>query len=453
MHKRDLIECYHNLEQAFAQLGGMAQFDPGVNLRLERMTHLLALLGNPQHAYPSIHIGGTSGKGSTAAMVAAMLTAAGYRTGLHLSPHLQILNEGYQINGHLCPTSRLAELFAAIKPAIARVAAENPAGAPTAFEAQVALAFYLFQQEAVDLAVVEVGMGGTRDATNLLPATVAVLTSIGMDHTAILGDTVAAITREKAGIIKPGQRVVSGVQQPEAQQIIADRCAAQGATLWQIEREVTWTHAHTGGFTLHVPTRTLTGLTPGMPGEVQIANAACAIAALELLPGFTISETAIRQGLHTARLPGRMEVIQTDPVVLLDGAHNLDKLRAAIQFVDTHYTAKRRIVVLALKADKDARALLPLLAARADQFIVTAFRGKHQWEPLDPHALGTLAAQLSPNLNIHIIPDPVQALKLALTSATPADLIWITGSLYLVGDVREHWYPTATLLTQAEEHA
>jgi len=446
----NILQQYQQLEQALAQLSRSARFDPGVNLRLERITHLLQVLGNPHHHFPAIHIGGTSGKGTTAAMAAAILTAAGYRTGLYLSPALQILNECYQLNGQICATSRLSALFATMKPALDAVAATNPAGSPTPFEAQVALAFLLFQREGVDVAVVEVGLGGARDATNVLPATVAVLTNVGLDHTAILGDTVAAIAQEKAGIIKPGRHVISGVEQPEARRIIADRCAAQGARLWQVGPDITWQPEATGKFTLHLPTRTLTKLSSGMPGAAHIANAACAVAAVEALPGFVLPEQALRHGLATARLPGRLEIVQEAPTVLLDGAHNPDKLRAALQLIDTTYADKRRILVPALKADKDAHALLPPLLERADQVIVTAFRAKHLWEPLSPLSLADLAAMYAPHLDIRVVADPLEAIALTLDIATPADLVWVTGSLYLVGDVREHWYPAAMLLEQAE---
>jgi dihydrofolate synthase/folylpolyglutamate synthase len=245
--------------------------------------------------------------------------------------------------------------------------------------------------------------------------------------------------------------VISGVAQPEARRIIAGRCAAQGAQLWQVGADITWWRETAGAVTLHLPTRTLTGLAPGMPGTAYIANAAGAVAAVAALPGFTLSEPALRHGLATARLPGRLEIVQESPTVLLDGAHNPDKLRAALELIDTSYADKRCILLLALKADKDVHALLPPLLERADQMIVTAFRANHLWEPLEPQALAELAAAHAPQLNIRVIADPLEAIRLALDTATPPDLVWVTGSLYLVGDVREHWYPAATLLAAAEE--
>lgn len=446
----DVVARYRAFERDLALLTGPARFDANVNMRLDRITHLLDLLGNPQHAFPAIHVGGTSGKGSTAAMAAAMLSAAGYKTGLFLSPHLQVLNECYQIDSRMVRTSRLAACLAAIKPSIAQVAATNAAGTPTSFEVQVVLACLLFQQEAVDTAVIEVGLGGTFDATNVVPARVAVITSIGFDHTDVLGDTLEAIAHAKAGIIKPGQVVVSGVQQPEAHAIIARRCGEQRATLWQMGTTFDYTADGTGRLSIRTPSGSIPDLAPGMPGRFQGANAACAVAAVQALPGFTIPEAAVRQGLRLARLPGRMEVVQTHPTVLLDGAHNPDKLRAAVQVILEMGADKRRIVVLGLKTDKDARALLPHVLAHTDRLIVTAFRARALWEPLPPGTLAELAASSAPHVPVRVVPDPGAAVALALAEARPADLIWVTGSLYLVGDVRERWHPSAEILAKLE---
>jgi dihydrofolate synthase/folylpolyglutamate synthase len=203
MNDARVLALYARLERDLAALIGPAHFSREIGLKLERITHLLSLLGNPQDQFASIHVGGTSGKGSTAAMISAMLTSAGLHTGLHLSPHLQILNERFQIDDRMAPTTLLARIWDEMKPAIDRVAMESPWGAPSYFEAQAALAFMLFARQKVDVAVVEVGLGGSLDATNVLRSRVAVITSIGLDHTEVLGDTVELIARDKAGIIKP----------------------------------------------------------------------------------------------------------------------------------------------------------------------------------------------------------------------------------------------------------
>jgi dihydrofolate synthase / folylpolyglutamate synthase len=200
------IALYRKLESDLKSLDTR----PQLSLKLERITHLLDLLGNPHNSFPSIHVAGTSGKGSTSIMLASILSEFGNKAGLFLSPYLQILNESYQINNRLVATSLLAEVFENIKPAIEQVAEENPFGRPSIFEAQVALAFCLFQQENVDVAVIEVGLGGTLDATNVIQAQVAVVTNIGLDHTEYLGKTIEEIAHHKAGIIKSNRTEFRG---------------------------------------------------------------------------------------------------------------------------------------------------------------------------------------------------------------------------------------------------
>lgn len=446
----NLLELYKGLENDFAALIGSVRFSADINLRLERIEHLLSLLGNPHQAYPSIHIGGTSGKGSTATVAATILTQAGYKTGLHLSPHLQLINERHQINNQIAPTTRLVKYFIDVKAAMEIVAKENPFGRPSYFEAQTALAFYYFQQEAVDVAVIEVGLGGTLDATNVVPASVAVLTNVGLDHTAILGDTIEKIITDKAGIIKPHQNVICGVKQPSARAIVAERCQIKEARLWQLDDNVTYqVHSH-DNFTLNGPVHTYEHLELGMKGDFQLANAACAAAAVQVLPGFNISEKAVREGLRKACIPGRMEIVQNNPVVVLDGAHNPEKMKAARQIMAADYQDKSCTIVLALKSDKAAEDVLPYALRNAKTLILTEFVVKGLWTPLPPETLAELSKTIAPEVDIYIEPDPILAVEKALTLTGPNDLVWITGSLYLVGDVRDYWYPSAKLLEQAE---
>lgn len=451
MNKDKILNLYRELDRNFTSLIGPNPFSAANNLRLERITHLLSLLGNPHFAYPSIHVGGTSGKGSTSAMIAAMLTAAGYKTGLHLSPHLQIFNERHQVNTRIASTSRLTEVFEEMKPAIARVAAESPFGAPSYFEAQTALAFLLFQREEVDVAVVEVGLGGTLDATNVLPSSVAVLTNVGLDHTAILGRTVEQIARDKSGIIKTGQTVISGVRHSAVEKIVAHRCQTQNARLLQLDQNFSYILPNGHGLTLTTPTGTLSDVQLGMPGDFQVVNAACAVAAVQSLPGFTVPEAAIRAGLQNAKIPGRVEVMQTNPTVILDGAHNPEKMRASQQAINKYYGDKRRVTVLSLKSDKAARDVLAHVLADTDMLITTEFKvSKSLWKSTDAESLARLAAEMAPNLEIRVVSNPMLAFQNALDLAGPDDLVWVTGSFYLVGNVREYWYPARELLAQAE---
>lgn len=451
LNQGTIVDQYRRLESDFASLIPTTRFSKEINMKLERISHLLELVGNPHNAFPSIHITGTSGKGSTSTMIASILTAAGYRTGLHLSPHLQILNERYQICNRMVATSRLVEIYETIKPAIEQVARESPYGRPSYFEAQVALAFCLFEQEEVDVAVIEAGLGGTLDATNVLESRVAVITNIGLDHTDILGNTIELIAEDKAGIVKSKHIVISGLTQPSTRQIIAKRCVVQNATLWQLGETFTCKYDESGEtFGVIFPDKSYSGLRVKARGDFQMMNAACAVGAVH---AFTrdIPETAVRDGLSGAIIPGRLECVQHNPTVVLDGAHNPDKIRAAADAINKYYGDKRRIVVFSLKSDKAYQDILPYVLANTSILIVTAFGSKVLWDPLEPEILAQAASEAVPDLDIRVESNPIRAVQHALAEAKPDDLVWVTGSLYLVGEIREHWFPAEELLTQAEQ--
>lgn len=424
------LALYRRLEERLNGLIGPVKFSAAINLRLERITRLLALLDNPHTRFPTIHVGGTSGKGSTSTMIAAILTAAGYRTGLHTSPHLQILNERYQIDGRLAPTSQLWPLLEQMWPAIEQVGRELPQfGPPSYFEAQTALAFVWLAQQGVDVAVIEVGLGGRLDATNVVPAQVAVLTNVGLDHTAILGGTVEQIATDKAGIFKPGQIVVSGATQPAVRAIVAARCREVGAALRWVGPPFS--------------------AEPALLGPFQHQNAALAIAAARAFD-LRLSDAAVAKGLRRAWLPGRMEKMQDRPIVILDGAHNPDKMAAAAQAMAALYPDQRRVVVLGLKSDKAVRDVLPLALRGATALVATQFGVKGLWTPIPAAELAAQAQALFPDLPILVEPDARQATRQALALAAPDDVVWVTGSLYLVGDVREGWVSAEKLLAAAE---
>lgn len=416
------LEQYHQLEKEFAQLIGPIKFKRDINLKLGRITQLLQLLGNPHHAYRSVHVGGTSGKGTTAVLTATMLCEMGYKTGLHVSPHVQLYNERYQVNGRLAPTSKLLELLREMKPYVQQVGEESPYGHVTYFEAQVALAFYYFAHEAVDVAVVEVGLGGTYDATNVLPADVAVLTNVGLDHVEVLGDTVEKIAKDKAGIIKQkGQRVVTAVTQPSVYEIVEARTQAVGATVKRVVAQ---------------PDATF-----------QDVNVACAKAAV-----FALTEQQPPERANwVVPLPARLEKMQEEPIVILDGAHNPDKMAATAQAVYHAYPDKEPIVVFAAKAGKDVADMLPALLEQAKCFVATQFVPKGLWQSTDATELAAAARQVRPNMAVYAEPNPQTAVSQALALAEPDDLVWITGSLYFAGDAREHWFPLAKLVEKAED--
>lgn len=453
MDSATLMAQYHRLEDDLDALIGPTPPRGDAPQRLERIEELLEVLENPQDSFASIHVGGTSGKGSTATMIASILTAAGYRTGLHLSPHLQVLNERFQVNNRMVPTGELAAVWDVVKPAVRQVGMVSPWGAPSYFEAQVAMAFYLFARRQVDVAVVEVGLGGRLDATNVLRPRVAVLTSIGLDHTEILGDTIELIAQDKAGIIKPGQIVVSGVTQPSAIKVITDRCRAQRVALWQVDRDFACQpDDRSATFRVSVPGKTYSGLSLAMRGDFQCNNAACAVTAAHAFTrGVAVAD--VRAGLRSTVLPGRMEEVQQRPIVVLDGAHNEDKMRAAAEAMNTGYAGRRRIVVLSVKSDKSYLDIMRHALVGADLLIVTAFKVTGGRAPVSPQVLAQGAATLFPGLAVRVEADPLQAVRMALAAAGPDDVVWVTGSLYLVGEVRSLWHPAEELVQQAEAGA
>ena len=445
-----IMESYRALEKELYALIGPVKFSSEINLRLERMSQLLGLLDNPHYKFRSIHVGGTSGKGSTSTMIATILQEAGYYVGLHTSPNLQILNERHMLNGRPAPTTRLLDLYQQMKPAIEEVRRISKFGAPSYFEAQVAMTFMLFAQEKVDFAVIEVGLGGDRDATNVLPAEVAVLNNVGLDHTEILGDTVEEIVLDKRGIIKRQQQVVSGVTQPSVIKLVEEKCAEQEARLWLLNRDF-GVQKSADGYSIALPDVTYDGVKIKMEGAFQATNAAVAVAAVSSLHDVTIPYSAILNGLAKASIPGRVEQVQDEPIVLLDGAHNPDKIQAAVSILEKKTADQRVITVLGLKAGKAATDILPPVMQLSDEIIFTQFEPKGLWNGADPNELAAFAANIDPGLPVIVEPEAMSALHLALSKAAPEDMVWITGSLYLIGDVREYWYPMQELLESLED--
>lgn len=437
-----MLAAYRDLEARLADLIQPRPFSAEHNLRLERITALLRRLGDPHRRLRSVHVGGTSGKGSTTALAEAVLRAHGLRTGLHQSPHIQALNERHRLDGRPAPTSLLCAAWPAVEDAIRAAADDTPFGIASYFEAQVALSLHLFAAQAVDAAVVEVGLGGSLDATNVLCAEVAVLTNVGLDHTELLGDTPLKIATDKAGIIKPGQQVFSAATQPEVRDHLRQRCAQHGATLHLFGEGLSVTRHHTDRFDVHLPGQDLTGLRVSMPGAFQAVNAALALGAARAFLGRDLDEDATRAALAGVSLPGRAEVVQRRPLVILDGAHNPDKIRGSAETVADH--PGRTVAVVALKKGKDAADILPVIAAHADEVIVTQFKPKGLWRSVPPEDLLPLLP------GARAIDDPDEAVAAALDAAGPDDVVWVTGSLYLIGDVRGRWRPLPDLLAALE---
>jgi dihydrofolate synthase/folylpolyglutamate synthase len=406
------------------------------DVKLARMRHFLKALGNPHHRLRCVLVAGTKGKGSTAVMISGILQAQGLRVGLTVKPHLIDYRERIQINGHPIPRPDVGALVEAIRPAV-EAGRSLPWGPPTYVEATVAMAFLYFAHRAVDLGVIEVGIGGRLDATNVLDPLVSVITPISYDHTEILGSTLTEIAAEKAGIVRPGGLVVSAPQPAEAAQIIARICAARRARLIQVGRDVTVEHevVSLAGVraTVHGRRNTYRISVP-LLGRHQAVNAATAIAAIELLSerSVCVGGDAVRRGLAAVRWPARVEMIDTQPYTIIDAGHNPASMMALRDALRELLGGRRLILVFGMLATKDYRSVAALIAPLADIVITTT--------PDNPHALP--AAALADEVRAYTptaiaIPDRRAAVERARRLAGPEDVLVVTGSFYLVGEARE----------------
>jgi dihydrofolate synthase/folylpolyglutamate synthase len=402
---------------------------------LGRVRCLLALLGEPQRSFQAVHIAGTKGKGSTAAMIESVLRAAGYRTGLYTSPHLHTFRERIQVGGELIPEADVARLIESMQPLVAQVPDI------TTFEIMTGLAFTWFAAQGVAWAVVEVGLGGRLDATNVVVPAVAVITSISYDHMVILGDTLTQIAAEKAGIVKPGVPVVSAPQSDEALVVVEVVCGEQGAPLTLVGRDWSWElgAANLDGqtFSIHHGQEAVTGLWLPLLGEHQVVNATTAVAALSLLAesGVNLSEAAIRDGLRAVYWPARLEILGRAPLVVADSAHNGDsagKLMAALRDLDAW---QRLTVVLGGSKDHITPEVMTTLLSGAHRAIATHSRHPRA---ADPAWLQTRAAEMG--FSMEVSETVAQALDLALAEAGPEDLVCCTGSVFVAAEARAAWF-------------
>lgn len=409
---------------------------------LNSISVLAADLGNPQLFAPCVHIAGTNGKGSTAAMLESILRSVGFRTGLYTSPHLERINERIRIDGEDIADADFAAVWAKTKASIERLMASGGLAAhPSFFECITAMAFLAFAEHRVDFAVYEVGLGGRLDATNIVRPEVAVITSIDFDHENFLGHSIEEIAREKAGIIKPGAWVVSSAERPEARAVIGRRCRELDARLLEVDdswRIVRMDHVDGRYRALVSSSRSDSTLTiePPLPGRFQIRNALTAATAARLLAerGFQISDEAIARGIATARWPGRLEQLSKRPAVYLDGTHNPAGARELLNFWQENFAGRRIILVYGAMRDKAVDEIAGILFARADTVILT--------QPRQPRAVSaSVLEELTGHLAARslVVRNPFEALERALEIAAPDDAVFATGSLYLVGDLRAYW--------------
>jgi dihydrofolate synthase/folylpolyglutamate synthase len=424
-------------ELASPQQANVTKFD------LLNITTLCERMGQPQNAYKSVHIAGTNGKGSTAAMIESILRTAGLRTGLYTSPHLERTNERIRVNGEDISDADFADTFTHLRAVIEELLAAGRLGAhPTFFECMTAVAFVYFERAKVEFAVCETGMGGRLDATNILIPDVTVIAQIDFDHENYLGHSIEEIAGEKAGIIKQGARVVSAAENEAARAVIRQRVSAQSAFLVEIESAFSVENiaVHNGCYAF-TAVSTDSGvripISLRLPGRFQMRNALAAIAAARLLAerGVPVDDAAISQGIAATRWPGRLEKIAEQPDIYLDGTHNPAGAREISAFWESQLTGRKIIVIYGAMRDKAVDEIAGLLFPRASVVLLTA---PAQSRAISAPVLAKMTSHYAQR--VEVVPEPSRALERALELAAPDDVIFITGSLYLVGDLRRYWF-------------
>lgn len=422
-----------------------------VSYDLRRVFELMALLDNPHLKAKSVHIAGTKGKGSVAAMVASALTASGYKTGLYTSPHLIDIRERFQIDGNMISEAEFADIISEIQPAVNAVNRSANYGKLTTFEIMTALCFVFFTRHNVDFAVVEVGLGGRLDATNVIRPEVCVITPVNLDHTDVLGDTIDKIAAEKAGIIKAGVSVVSAPQADEAMHVIEKKCLELNSPLIKAGTDVIWENA---GFNAEVSRLLIKGrlgeyqLSIPLLGCCQMENAATAVAALEVLieKGFNISPLTISAGMSKLKWPGRFQVCGKQPVIIIDGAHNMisaRELKKSLLYYYNDYfrqdaprSSAEKILVFGASADKDVTGMIGELVPLFSKIIVT--RSAHP-RSMEISILEDECNKLG--IEVKSAQDVAKAIELAKKQALNNGFICITGSFFVAGEATGYLNP------------
>jgi dihydrofolate synthase/folylpolyglutamate synthase len=401
----------------------------GIKFGLSSTTNLLQRLGNPHEGLKAIHIGGTNGKGSTAAMLSAILVSAGFRVGLYTSPHLVRFNERFRLNEQDASDAELFEVFRQVKDVV------DEREPPTFFEATTAMALSLFAQKRVDWAILEVGMGGRLDATNVIYPKVTVINNVALDHQEFLGHTLNRIAWEKAGIIKKGVPLITATTQPAPLAVIKARCLETGAPCYRVGRQIKVRSRNKDRFTYAGLQHSLDNLSSPLVGRHQKINAATALGVLEVLERqghLELSFELVREGLARTRWDGRLQWHSRRPPVLLDGAHNRAGMVALRRTLQEEFQYRRLIVVFGVMADKDLRGMLLELAPLAEHIILTRPRYERA---ADPESLLEKAGDYRQRMEL--VKPVAAALERAISLAGPEDLILVTGSLYFIGEVKE----------------
>ncbi len=449
-----------NYQEALAYIYSFSDFERGSSFTRDRNENqareraLLELLGNPHQRYTSTLIAGTKGKGSTATLIESVLRHAGVRTGLYTQPDLHTFRERTRVNGRLINEAELAALVPEIRTSVEQIQARHEFGPFITYEVATALTFLYFARQHIEHAVVEVGIGGRLDATNILNQLVSVITSISYDHMQILGDTLTKIAIEKAGIIKPKGLLVTSAQAPEALRAIATIVQQREARMVRVgsqESDPAQTdveadvlpplayryrleerNAVRQRFTITGPNDLYTGLEIPLAGQHQLENATAALATLELLreQGLRWDEHALREGFRNAHWSARMEVVGQAPAIVIDGAHNTDSIEKLLTALRDTFTARRLIFVFSSSQDKDLTGMIQALA-HIDAVVLTRMKNPRA-TPIE--RLQKLFTEYAPQVTVYTEPESEQAMNRAVDVAGPEDLICATGSLYLAAE-------------------
>ena len=408
----------------------------GMIFGLTQVEKILEALGNPHRELQVIHIGGTNGKGSTAAMMASILQHEGYRVGLYTSPHLIDFTERIRINGQEIEKEEVAELTSWM---IERVDVAKITGPPfTFFDFTTAMAFLYFSRKMVDLAIVEVGLGGRLDSTNVVDPLLSIITNVSRDHEEVLGRGILKIAGEKAGIIKKKRPVITAATQPGVLRLFSRVCREKEAPLYRVGKEFRSIGLETSDFTYEGWHRKLWNLQLNLRGLHQIVNATTALGASEILDqlGYPVSTSAMVEGLQSVEWPGRFELIASSPRVILDGAHNPAGAIALRESLKEEFPYRRLILLIGILKDKDFRTILRTLSPLADHVILS----KPHLDRAAPVSL--LEKALKENgKTVEAIEDLEEAIKRGLSLTGKEDLLCITGSLYMVGEAKAYFHP------------
>ncbi|MGC8492328.1 MAG: bifunctional folylpolyglutamate synthase/dihydrofolate synthase [Syntrophobacteraceae bacterium] len=416
-----------DFQRSLDYLYGLQKF--GIKFGLNCTENLLARVGDPHRKLRFLHIAGTNGKGSTAAILSRILVEHGVRVGLYTSPHLVRFTERFRIDEQEVSAERILQVFEKIRAVL------DESQPPTFFEMVTAMAFLYFAEEEVDLAIIETGMGGRLDATNVITPEVCVITNVGFDHQEYLGSTLSSIAREKAGIIKKGVPVVSGVSQPAAQGIFKTACMEKSAPLYRFKSDFRVRRNAKGSFRYKGLDFELPSLSVNLKGPHQVGNAALALAALEVLERkhlVLLRPHLIRNAMQEVRWPARLEVLGNNPTILLDGAHNPQGAESLRDALRETFPYKKLHLVIGIMADKDILGILRRLLPLAETAIFTKPVYARAANPEEIRKMARPYIQ-----RCYVISDPASAIEEAKHLAGPEDLICITGSLYFAGEVKQ----------------